>query len=187
MKQNKETLKAYFETGDKPTQQQFSDLIDSFIDTKQPVGENNRTFTINQEGNVSLITKEKSVFKTAKIFISETELESGETKIIIPAQGENTIIDILSVNTVFNFNGNYYGDSYLLFNQGIAAISLSNINGGNYVVKTSQSTQESRSIPINTPFTVSPQGTINAGNDGLTIYATYRVITTDGYKITPGL
>ncbi|WP_051263691.1 phage tail protein [Tenacibaculum ovolyticum] len=29
MKQNKETLKEYFETGDKPTQQQFTDLIDS--------------------------------------------------------------------------------------------------------------------------------------------------------------
>jgi len=29
MKQNKETLKEYFETGDKPTQQQFADLIDS--------------------------------------------------------------------------------------------------------------------------------------------------------------
>ncbi|RBW59443.1 phage tail protein [Tenacibaculum sp. E3R01] len=29
MKQDKETLKTYFETGDKPTQQQFSDLIDS--------------------------------------------------------------------------------------------------------------------------------------------------------------
>ncbi|WP_273694122.1 tail fiber protein [Tenacibaculum sp.] len=29
MKQNKETLKQFFETGDKPTQQQYSDLIDT--------------------------------------------------------------------------------------------------------------------------------------------------------------
>lgn len=31
MKQTKETLKTYFETGDKPTQGQFRDLIDSFV------------------------------------------------------------------------------------------------------------------------------------------------------------
>ena len=29
MKQSIETLKSYYETGDKPTQQQFADLIDS--------------------------------------------------------------------------------------------------------------------------------------------------------------
>ena len=38
MKQNKETLKQFFETGDKPTQQQYADLIDSYIDAKQPEG-----------------------------------------------------------------------------------------------------------------------------------------------------
>ena len=31
--QNKTTLKSYFETGDKPTQQQFADLIDSLSGT----------------------------------------------------------------------------------------------------------------------------------------------------------
>ena len=31
MKQTKEILKTYFETGDKPTQTQFEDLIDSFV------------------------------------------------------------------------------------------------------------------------------------------------------------
>ena len=42
MKQNKETLKKHFETGDKPTQQQYSDLIDSYVDSKQPEGEANQ-------------------------------------------------------------------------------------------------------------------------------------------------
>lgn len=35
MIQNKETLKSFFETGDKPTQEQFTNLIDSFIHIDQ--------------------------------------------------------------------------------------------------------------------------------------------------------
>ncbi|WP_299132962.1 hypothetical protein [uncultured Tenacibaculum sp.] len=57
MKQNKETLKAYFETGDKPTQQQYSDLVDSYIDAKQPTGEPNRRFVIDENGEVSVASK----------------------------------------------------------------------------------------------------------------------------------
>ena len=51
------------------------------------------------------------------------------------------------------------------------------------MVKTSQGSQESRSIPVNTPFTVKTEGNVASGNDGLTIYVTYRVITTDGYEV----
>ncbi|WP_028888318.1 hypothetical protein [Tenacibaculum ovolyticum] len=58
MKQNKETLKEHFETGDKPTQQQFADLIDSYVDSKQSNGEANRRFVIDEMGEVS-ITSEK--------------------------------------------------------------------------------------------------------------------------------
>ncbi|SNR17721.1 hypothetical protein [Tenacibaculum jejuense] len=54
MKKTKEELKTYFETGDKPTQEQYADLIDSFIDAKQPVGEPNRRFIIDENGDVSL-------------------------------------------------------------------------------------------------------------------------------------
>ncbi len=54
MKKSKEELKTYFETGDKPTQEQYSDLIDSYIDAKQPEGEPNRRFVIDETGEVSL-------------------------------------------------------------------------------------------------------------------------------------
>ena len=57
MKQNKETLKEHFETGDKPTQQQFADLIDSYVDSKQPNGEANRRFVINETGEVSVASE----------------------------------------------------------------------------------------------------------------------------------
>ncbi|WP_299119592.1 hypothetical protein [uncultured Tenacibaculum sp.] len=60
MKQNKETLKKYFETGDKPTQQQYAELIDSYIDSKQPEGEANRRFVIDETGEVSVAPEKKA-------------------------------------------------------------------------------------------------------------------------------
>ncbi|WP_440120283.1 hypothetical protein [Tenacibaculum sp. Ill] len=59
MKQNKETLKQFFETGDKPTQQQYADLIDSYIDAKQPEGEVNRRFVIDETGEVSVASEQQ--------------------------------------------------------------------------------------------------------------------------------
>ncbi|MFT7900013.1 hypothetical protein VBY74_08505 [Tenacibaculum ascidiaceicola] len=59
MKQNKETLKQFFETGDKPTQQQYADLIDSYVDAKQPEGEANRRFVIDETGEVSIASEQQ--------------------------------------------------------------------------------------------------------------------------------
>ncbi|WP_299713090.1 hypothetical protein [uncultured Tenacibaculum sp.] len=57
MKKTKEELKSYFETGDKPTQEQYADLIDSYIDAKQPVGEANREFKIDENGEVTIVSE----------------------------------------------------------------------------------------------------------------------------------
>ncbi|CAL2080591.1 hypothetical protein [Tenacibaculum sp. 190524A05c] len=54
MKKSKTELKTYFQSGDKPTQQNYEDLIDSFIDAQQPTGDANRTFIINANGEVGL-------------------------------------------------------------------------------------------------------------------------------------
>ncbi|WP_431166076.1 hypothetical protein [Tenacibaculum halocynthiae] len=60
MKQDKKTIKTYFETGDKPTQEQFENLIDSYLDSKQIKGETNRRFIIDETGEVS-VTSEKQI------------------------------------------------------------------------------------------------------------------------------
>ncbi|WP_299119589.1 hypothetical protein [uncultured Tenacibaculum sp.] len=60
MKQNKETLKKYFETGDKPTQQQYAELIDSYVDSKQPEGKANRRFVIDETGEVNIAEEERT-------------------------------------------------------------------------------------------------------------------------------
>ncbi|CAM1350109.1 hypothetical protein [Tenacibaculum halocynthiae] len=59
MKQDKTTIKTYFETGDKPTQEQFADLIDSYVDSKQGEGEANRRFIIDAAGEVNLTSEQK--------------------------------------------------------------------------------------------------------------------------------
>ncbi len=69
MKQSKETLKEYFETGDKPTQEQYSDLIDSYVDSQQEIGEANRRFVIDETGEVSVTSEQE---------ISEYELNTYE-------------------------------------------------------------------------------------------------------------
>ncbi|WGH74586.1 hypothetical protein P8625_10845 [Tenacibaculum tangerinum] len=59
MKQNKETLKQFFETGDKPTQQQYGDLIDSYVDAQQEAGEANRRFVIDEAGAVNVTSEQQ--------------------------------------------------------------------------------------------------------------------------------
>ncbi|WGH74579.1 hypothetical protein P8625_10810 [Tenacibaculum tangerinum] len=60
MKQNKETLKQFFETGDKPTQQQYADLIDSYVDAQQEAGEANRRFVIDETGAVNVASEQQA-------------------------------------------------------------------------------------------------------------------------------
>lgn len=53
--QTKTTLKSYFETGDKPTQQQFADLIDSLSGTLKD--SNGVMSTTDASGFVSIFIK----------------------------------------------------------------------------------------------------------------------------------
>ena len=59
MKQNKSTIKTYFETGDKPTQEEYANLIDSYVDSQQEAGEANRRFVINADGEVEVSSEQK--------------------------------------------------------------------------------------------------------------------------------
>ncbi|CAM1372252.1 hypothetical protein TOREUM_40757 [Tenacibaculum litoreum] len=60
MKLNKETIKQFFERGDKPTQEQYADLIDSYVDSKQEAGEANRRFVIDETGEVSVAPEQQT-------------------------------------------------------------------------------------------------------------------------------
>ncbi|WP_431166071.1 hypothetical protein [Tenacibaculum halocynthiae] len=123
MKQNKETLKAYFETGDKPTQQQYSDLVDSYIDAKQPTGEPNRRFVIDKLGQVTV----KAELKIPE-FQSGTNITIDKTNPLKPIinssenniNSSNTITKVLplssfitSDNFNYSFPHNFYIDTYV--------------------------------------------------------------------------
>ncbi|CAL2091484.1 conserved protein of unknown function [Tenacibaculum sp. 190524A02b] len=60
MKKDKTTIKTYFETGDKPTQEQYINLIDSYVDARQPEGEPNRRFVIDEKGEVTVASEQKA-------------------------------------------------------------------------------------------------------------------------------
>ncbi|MHC9089195.1 hypothetical protein ACXIHB_10825 [Tenacibaculum sp. IMCC1] len=100
MKQNKETLKQFFETGDKPTQEQYSDLIDSYIDAKQPEGEANRRFVIDETGEVSVASdKQVPEYQSgANILIDNTDPDrpiiNGDTSNLVPYTGATQDVDL---------------------------------------------------------------------------------------------
>nr|BFF36168.1 hypothetical protein BACT7_10300 [Tenacibaculum mesophilum] len=100
MKQNKETLKQFFETGDKPTQQQYSDLIDSYVDAKQPEGEANRRFVIDETGEVSVTSEQQVPTYQAgtNIMIDETDPDrpiiNGDTSSLVPYTGATQDVDL---------------------------------------------------------------------------------------------
>ncbi|WP_442264916.1 hypothetical protein ACSIGC_11235 [Tenacibaculum sp. ZS6-P6] len=104
MKKSKEELKKYFETGDKPTQAEYSDLIDSYIDAKQPVGESNRTFIINENGEVNLVGQQSDWAQTdasqPDYIKNKPEVEK---TIIIPTRNY-----VLKSNVAASVNGTVY-------------------------------------------------------------------------------
>ncbi len=109
MKKNKQELKSYFETGDKPTQEQYSDLIDSYIDAKQSEGEPNRRFVIDETGEVLLSPEyETSILKIEKEFFIE-DLQKEAVYEILPAQGENTLLTVHKAIIDVEINTPYEG------------------------------------------------------------------------------
>ncbi len=73
MKQDKKTIKTYFEKGDVPTEEQFVHLIDSYIDSKQETGKPNRRFVIDENGEVS-VTEEQKLPEYSLTEISNTKI-----------------------------------------------------------------------------------------------------------------
>ncbi|MGG8496195.1 hypothetical protein ACQY1Q_07240 [Tenacibaculum sp. TC6] len=154
MKQNKETLKQFFETGDKPTQQQYTDLIDSYIDSKQEAGEANRRFVIDETGEVS-VASEQSIpeYTLSPIFGTNTVdlLKDGVSvsQIDLTPYLDNTNLARLVSGTVdgnglatftrddnstftVDFSGFLGGNNTLNSGEGTFISTLSSINGISY-------------------------------------------------------
>ncbi|WP_431166075.1 hypothetical protein [Tenacibaculum halocynthiae] len=102
MKHKKETLKKYFEAGDKPTQEQFSDLIDSYIDSKQPEGEAGRRFIIDKNGEVSVVSEQKT--STSNLQEITDNGSTTSNKLTLENSFDNTAKVDLSFNEIAMLN-----------------------------------------------------------------------------------
>ena len=104
MKKTKEELKSYFEKGDKPTQAQYSDLIDSYLDAKQPVGEANREFKIDENGEVTVVSEKVipeytlSDITNNKLSLLKDGVTVGEVSLTQASQVEGNESVVLSSN-----------------------------------------------------------------------------------------
>ncbi|WP_299119585.1 hypothetical protein [uncultured Tenacibaculum sp.] len=133
MKQNKETLKKYFETGDKPTQQQYAELIDSYVDSKQPEGKANRRFVIDETGEVNIAEEERTPEYTLSDIVNNklSLLKDGITvkEIDLTPYVDDTNLARLVSGTVDN-NGvaTFTRDDNSTF-----TVDLSNLKGGGAV------------------------------------------------------
>ena len=109
-KQNRTTLKGYFETGDIPSQAQYADLIDSqlnLVETGTQTVEGNTTF----EGNLSSSNIISSTHITASGNISASGIITGqdvtvESRLYFGDHGgSNTFINELTNGDLFINNG----------------------------------------------------------------------------------
>jgi len=99
MKQTKTTLKTYFETGDKPTEEQFCDLIDSMITENDLAANSEREFTH---------TDLQSLVNEKKLVIGQKYILSGyQTKYYIEGTNTSNIEKIITNTGVVTGYGFY--------------------------------------------------------------------------------
>lgn len=101
MKQPKEILKTYFETGDKPTEQQFSDLIDSYhhVDNGVIISKIRK----DEEGNQQVVLSNGSV-----ISIEESSGVDQNNQVRIVDLGEVTVPNLEDELTINRAVANRY-------------------------------------------------------------------------------
>ena len=90
--QNRTILKNYFQTGDKPSQAQYADLIDSKVNLSE-----SNTGDIELRGNINILTGNL----TASGNISASGILTGEGLVI---SDDASITDTLTVGTIANVN-----------------------------------------------------------------------------------
>ncbi len=105
MKKTKQELKTYFETGDKPTEQEFCDLIDSFLHLDNVQNEVDTYFNDNKYSyDDLLVLKNKNALVTGRKYIisdyiSEYYIENTNTS---PIEKEETIEGLVSATAPFD-------------------------------------------------------------------------------------
>ena len=124
--QNRQTLKSYFETGDKPTEDEFADLIDSFV---------NRLEDDYVENLPNASTSQRGIVQQASS--SEVNSATNNNKYVTPLGVKNSIENFAPVTSVNGKTGEVVlnideSTSRGTVNQGIAKFYSTN-NSQNYI------------------------------------------------------
>lgn len=132
---SKQSIKAFFETGDKPTQSQFIDFIDSYVDAAGPIGSIEAAASAGSQGFafVSGFHGEVLSGPNALSFMGATVVTTAQTQAVIPyattAQAvagvaQNVVMDAVSTKNAIAA----LGTSELVLLATATAASSSTIN-----------------------------------------------------------
>lgn len=168
---NRALLKAFFETGDIPTEAQFADFIDSCVNITDDLG-----------GSPADVRSIKVAISSAQILaLFATPIQ------IIPAPPAGEYIDIISANANLVFNTTAYATTN--------AIQLQNPSAATTIYNLSQflnaSANLNRPFFRPTPFAVdqtqlivaekievaAPVGNPTLGDSPMDVYCAYRIVT----------
>ena len=130
MKQDKDTIRSYFETGDKPTQEHYYDTWDSFWHKDELLGTiPNAVFIDAVNGNDSTGTfkAEAEPFKTFSSAMAALPVDDGTPMFVFIKNGlvidgviPNRNLYIISLNgghLDFNYSGNIYDNTGGVYNE----------------------------------------------------------------------
>jgi hypothetical protein len=157
----KTEIKAFFETGDKPTASQFIDFIDSYVDKSGPIGSLETIasglstgFTYFTAGTPSLIS-----YATTAQGISGTD----NSTLVTPAVARNAIetLAITSADFATTAQGNAGTDAVTIMNPVLTKNSIEALSGVIQVAVTAYATNAdlTTNIPLDDTIPQSSEGT----------------------------
>jgi len=164
---NRADLKAFFETGDKPTQEQFADLIDSCF---------------NLINNADSITH----FKKLLIPSADVLLLNNNPKDFIASPGLNKFIQIIVSSVFVDFNtiaydthiGIYFTTDTAIYDQSYSSTILSTNSSLIYILHPiwPATVSDTQLIPDKKVVIFNKYGNPLNGNSDITCYAAYKII-----------
>jgi len=140
--QNKTIIKSYFETGDKPTQGQFADFIDSYVDTLSAIGNAQALATSGGTGLINITSPSSASLTTAgtvglQIFATNTTAAAQQVL------GGGTVGRLLFQTITTAAAVNQLGASTIgtqLFQATTTAAALNSLGGGTVGIQIFQAT-----------------------------------------------
>lgn len=161
---SKSAIKAFFETGDKPTQSQFSDLIDSYVDTLSVCGNISSLASAGGTGLVNVISSASASLVSSGVvglqLLQTTTTAAAQNVLAVGAVGRN-LFQAATTAAAFNQLGpGAFGAT--MFTTATTAAATNALGGGTVGVQIFQTTTTAAAqniigsgLTLGTPVTAS--------------------------------